>query len=147
MNIKWIKKNPKTKSYVWTALVLAVGHERFCYEHMRDACVQIKNAEGNTSCQPQINVPVDPDLTVHEDIDQILISQNVWPQGSRRKLELAQKSGNENVAPHGEEVNDAEQSPHAQLFVLLDPQDVSKTLSEIQENEEPDCCVIAKTQV
>ena len=147
MKLKWIKKNPKTKSYVWTAIVLAVGLERFCYEHMRDACVQIKDAEGNTSFQPLINVPVDPDLTAYEDIDQILISQNVGPQGSRLKLELAQKSGNKNVAPHGEEVNDAEQSPHSQPFVLLDRQDVSKTLSEIQENEELDCSVIAKTQV
>ena len=76
-----------------------------------------------------------------------MISQNVGSQASRRKLEFGQKSGNENVAPHEEEINDAEHSPQSQHFELLDPQDVSKTLKEIQENDEPDGNVIAKNQV
>ena len=65
---------------------------------MQEACVQIKDSQGNHSFQPIVHVVVDPNLTVYEDVGQILLNQNNLPGGARRKLELAasQNGTNEN---------------------------------------------------
>ena len=116
---------------------------------MKEACVQIKEADGNTSFQPLINVPVDPNLTVYEDVDQILLSQNKFSQGARQKLEVVDAvASEENFSQESEQNEGDEKSP--QPFVLLDPEDVSRTLSELPDNreiEEPNCSAIVENQV
>ena len=87
VNIKWIKKNPRTKSYIWTARVLQEGHEDFCKFWLSKATVQLEDSAGNT-----IFVPIvpshDPDLTVYEDVAQLMLNDNLGSQGARRKLDM-----------------------------------------------------------
>ena len=153
VNIKWNKKKPRTKSSNWNAIVLAVGHEDFCYEHMQEASVQIKDAEDNQSFQHLVHVVVDPDLTVYEDVGQILLNQNNLPNGARRKLEMAasQNGTNENDNQECSFVAaGTEGSPSGQRFFLLEPEDVSRTLSKIacnQQIEEPNCSAIGGNKV
>ena len=122
---------------------------------MQEACVQIKDAQGNQSFQPLVHVVVvvDPDLTVYEDVGQILLNQNNLPNGARRKLEMAasQNGTNENDNQECSFVAaGTEGSPSGQKFILLKPEDVSRTLSEIafnQQIEEPNCSAIGGNKV
>ena len=120
---------------------------------MQEACVQIKDAQNNQSFQPLVHVVVDPDLTVYEDVGHILLNQNNLPYGARRKLEMAasQIGTNENDNQECSFVAaGTEGSPSVQKFILLKPEDVSRTLSEIacnQQIEEPNCSVIGGNKV
>ena len=120
---------------------------------MQEACVQIKDSQGNHSFQPLVHVVVDPNLTVYEDVGQILLNQNNLPGGVRRKLELAasQSGTNENDNQECSFVAaGTEGSPSGQKFILLEPEDVSRTLSEIacnQQIEEPNCSAIGGNKV
>ena len=120
---------------------------------MQEACVQIKYSQGNHSFQPLVHVVVDPNLTVYEDVGQILLNQNNLPGGARRKLELAASQNGTNGNDNQEcsfVAAGTEGSPSGQKFILLEPENVSRTLSEIacnQQIEEPNCSAIGGNKV
>ena len=120
-------KNPRTKSYVWTATVLTVGREDFCRDWERDTLIQINHSDGNTSFGRYVPAR-DPDMTVHEDINKILLQENSQSQSAERKLELPQVSPEnckKSVENFAEELNvsHAENIEH-EAIAVLDPEDV-----------------------
>ena len=128
VNIKWIKKNQRTKSYIWTARVLKEGHEDFCKFWLHKATVQLEDSAGNTSFVPFVPSHY-PDLTVYEDVAQLMLNDNLGSQGARRKLHMVgtsqptqtkvSKENKENDQNDGEEEEGG--------YTLLGPNDVSKT--------------------
>ena len=145
------QKNPVTKTYIWTVRVLQLGHEDFCEKWLGKACVQIEDAEGNKSFVPIVPC-CDPDLTVYEDIDQVLMSGNMSSQRAKRKLQMppdSQELRNSELMPHQNdaEVEDAGLEP----IEVLNPEDVSKTFSDIREasfgQDEPNCSAINTSQI
>ena len=132
---------------------MTVGREDFCRDWERDTLIQINHSDGNTSFARYVPAR-DPDMTLHEDINKILLQENSQSQSAKRKLELPQVSsenckGVENFAEELK-VSHAENIEH-EAIAVLDPEDVSKTFSEIRhENcdpEEPNCSAICGSQV
>ena len=152
INIRWHKKNPTTKSYIWTVRVLQLGHQDFCERWLGSACVQIEDASGNKSFAPIVPC-VDPDLTIYEDIEQMLLSNNLGSQGAKRKLQLpsnSQEANREEVLSQNKYDPENVPSQHEPIEVL-NPEDVSKTFSDLQESrfgqEEPNCSAIDGNEV
>ena len=87
------------------------------------------DAEGNQSFQFLVHAVVDPDLTVYDEVDLILLSENILPNGARRKVEMAASQNDTNENDNQESsfvVAETECSPSRQKFVLLEPEDVSR---------------------
>ena len=144
------RKNPVTKSYIWTVIVLQLGHEEFCQRWLGEACVQIEDAAGSKSFVPLVSC-LDPDLTVHEDMDQILLAENLGSQVVKRKQKFPQSSQQSSNEGH---ISFSEGNKNANLTmqpIVLDPEEVSQTFSDIQaesyEPEEPICSAIVGSQV
>ena len=144
IDVKWIKKNPRTKSYIWTARVLQEGHEDFCEMWSTKACAQLVDSEGNTSFIPVVP-NCDPDLTVHEDVDHLLLNADSGSQNAWKKLELpCSTTVGREIAANSINMDGDENNPVCAPFVLLDPQDVSKTFSDMQNiSDGPNCSAIA----
>ena len=142
------KKNPKTKSYIWTAMVLQEGHEGFCQKWLRNACVQLTDSGGNTSFVP-IVPNWDPDMTVHEDLNQIPLNQDGLSQGPLRKLELGSSQLPVGKVVQANTTNvEGDQNPVSKPFVLLDPNDVFRMFSDLQcSTDEPNCSATAAPEV
>ena len=145
------QKNSVTKSYIWTIRVLQLGHEDFCEKWLGKTCVQIEDAEGNKSFK-QIVPCYDPDLTVYENIDQVLMSGKMSSQQAKRKLQMppdSQELRNTGLMPNQKEaeVADAGHEP----IEVLNPEDVSKTFSDIREasfgQDETNCSAVNTSQV
>ena len=143
VDIKWIKKNPRTKSYIWTAKILQEGHEEFCEYWLGKATVQLEDSDGNKSFAPLVPLH-DPDLTVYEDVNHLLLNEN-GSQGPRRKLDIVVSS---QTKLSDEAENDIHENNQPAPFALLGPEDVSRTFTEIQEEfQQPNCSAIASSQV
>ena len=148
-----MRKNPRTKSYIWTTEVLTVGQE-FCEKWARTSCVETTDADGNVISEPLIPSR-DPDLKQYEDVSQILINNNVSSQGAKRKLIMGSSSeittGERTEKLDQTVVEDNEADSHPDDIPVLNPEEVSKTLSQIQdENVEPagpNCSAINGDQV
>ena len=84
------QRNPRTDSFYLRGSVLAVGHNNFCEELARNG-IQVTEADGNVSFQPVVQ-RTDPDLTVLEDVEQILLNEGLDSQVSKRKLKLCSSS-------------------------------------------------------
>ena len=149
MNIKWIKKNPLIKSYIWTARVLQEGHEEFCKYWLSKATVQLEDSAGNTSFVP-IVPSHDPDLTVYEDVAQLMLNDNLESQGARRKLDMVGTSQPTQTKVSKEykvnDQNDGEEEEGG--YILLGPNDVSKTFIEMGDGVQgPNCSAIVTNEV
>ena len=144
--MKWIKKNPKTKSYIWTAKLLTIGHEFFCSMWEKNALVRLEDGDGTAILANYIPAS-DPDLTIYEDVNQVLLNEN-GSQGAKRKLELAHQAVSGDQSFNQEEIltsNECEDNYEA--VAVLDPDEVSKTFSNLQEGNfadlKPNCSAIA----
>ena len=149
MNIKWIKKNPRTKSYIWTARVLQEWHEDFCKFWLSKATVQLEDSAGNTSFVP-IVPSHDPDLTVYEDVAQLMLNDNLGSEGARRKLDMVSTSQPTQTKLSKEnkenDQNDGEEEESG--YTLLGPNDLSKTFIEMVDGVQgPNCSAIITNQV
>ena len=99
------------------------------------------DAQGNTSFVPVVPFN-DPDLTVYEDVSQVLLTGSQEPV---RKFNTVLPSVNSEVDATTENINDEDDENNAmhEPFKLLDPEDVSRTFSELQgNNSEPNCSAI-----
>ena len=63
--------------------VLTVGGEKYCQYWERDTLVQITDADRNRRFARYI-LASDPDMTVHDDVNQILLNENYGSQGAKR---------------------------------------------------------------
>ena len=131
---------------------MTVGRENFCQDWERDTLLRINHSDGNTSFARFVPAR-DPDMTVHEDINKILLQES--SQSAKRKLELPQVSS-ENCIKSVENSAEELHVSHAEnieqeAIAVLDPEDVSKTFSEIRDEncdpEEPNCSAIGGSQV
>ena len=129
-------------------MVLQEVHEEFCEMWSREACAQLTDRDGNSSFVP-IVPNCDPDLTLHENVNNILLNENGGFQGSRRKFNLvsSQTAVKENQAGTTS-AHDGENRSFVEPCVVPDPNDVSRTLSDIQDAiTEPNCSAIAGNEV
>ena len=146
VDIKWIKKNPRTRSLIWAATILQEGHEEFCQYWLGKATVQLQDSAGNKSFVPLVPSH-DPELTVYEDVNHLLLNENNGSQGPRRKFDMVistQPKAADDAAEVHENKIDEDNQPAP--FTLLGPEDVSRTFSEIQEAcQLPNCSAIASS--
>ena len=141
------KKNPRTRSYIWTAVIIQEGHEEFCETWRNKACVQLEDADGNKSFVP-IVPSSDPDLTVYEDVDQVLLNENAdgWTANKKHdEVQLPRSSVNDACETYSQENDENVLSQPANVIA---PEEISRSFSEIQNNSlEPNCSAIAFSQV
>ena len=136
-----------------------MGHKSFVEHWAKSACAQIQNNEGVVGFVPLVPL-VDPDLTLYEDLNSILLNKVETSHSAKKKLNLGSSSqtfyetgltetGNTNEH-HGLEQED--------LMDNFVQQDVSKVLCEgeiVEENEQSryaednnlNCSSIQGTQV
>ena len=103
--------------------------------------------EGNTSFVPVVP-PSDPDLTIYEDVDQILLSQGSSMPSTQQKAPptILKATLNNPVSENPEVENENDQEPEP--FKVLDPEDVSRTFTELQDTSGgPNCSAITGSQV
>ena len=93
--------------------------------------------------QPHVSVD-DPELSVYQNVTQILLSDNGTAGSSRRKLEILPQASGSNPfndvsasnfsGEGGQFLNNENLEPEQDLenCAVLDPQDVSRTVSELQ---------------
>ena len=119
----------------------------------RDTLLQINHADGNTSFARYVPAR-DPDMTVHEDINQIFLQENIHSQSAKRKLDLLKVSSEnwKSVENFAEELNVSHVGNNEYEGIeVLDPEEVSKTFSEIKDEycdpEEPNCSAIGGSLV
>ena len=128
LDVRFKLKNPRTNNFLWKATVIAVGHKEFCLNWQKNAWVQIVETNGDKSYLPLVPV-VDPDLTLYDNVNQVLLTGESSSQGVKRRMSEVQPIGtvseplDNNVE---DDLVDGEDRP------ILDPHDVSKCLSDIQ---------------
>ena len=148
MNIKRIKKKPRTKSYIWTARVLQEGHEDFCKFWLSKATVQLEDSAGNTGFVP-IVPSHDQDLTVYEDVAQLMLNDNLRSQGAIRKLDMVGTSQptQTKVSKENKETDQNDGEEEESGYTLLGPNDLSKTFIEMVDGVQgPNCSAIITNQ-
>ena len=114
--------------------MLLIGKKEYIEYWNKEAWVQITNDQGDINFVPLVPL-VDPDLTVYDDVSQILLQNyDVGSQNARKKLVMA-----ENVVPTSQDPI-AETYDEGQNDVVpgdenecpeLDPNDVSRCLNEL----------------
>ena len=142
IDIRLPEKNPLTSSNVWNAIVLAIGTKDYCHSEAMNVSFQVQQAAGDPNFQPMVDIP-DPDLSVHEAVNQILLKGNS-AESARRSVERGSSQQREG-ALISEEMGSADQGPMFQdvasesftgnsdhSYTVLTPADVSRTLSEIE---------------
>ena len=85
MFLKLPEKHPITKLNIWEATVLQVGHKSFIEKLAMDVSMQIKTAI-DTPFVPTVREN-DPDLTLYENVNHILINEQPCSQ-ARKRLQL-----------------------------------------------------------
>ena len=116
------EKNPETKSFIWEGTVLQVGHKAFVERTAHEISQQIRMQGGGvfvSSVQP-----VDFDLTVYENVNDILINEHPSSQVAR-KLELPNSQPDRDMNVYTQRDDDGE-------CETLNPEEVSRTLSELE---------------
>ena len=106
-------------------------HKEFCDNLRESTWVKVIESNGDMSYVPLIPV-VDPDLTLYDNVNQVLLSGDINSQGVKRRLhcddqnnELQQQSRKSVNQLHDED----EDCP------ILDPQDVSECLDNVQNDQ------------
>ena len=89
----------------------------------------------------------DPDLTVYDDVDRVLLNENVGSQGPKKLIPASSQPKNKpdptTVTNDDEEIN-----VDSQPLTVLGPEDVSRTLSELNEAASlPNCSAITVNEV
>ena len=65
--------------------MITVGHKEFCLNWQKNAWVQIVETNGDKSYLPLVPV-VDPDLTLYDNVNQVLLSGEGSSQGVKRRM-------------------------------------------------------------
>ena len=91
VDVRYNFKNPRTNSFIWTGTVLTVGHKSYCDREAASARIQVTEADGNVSFVPVVQRP-DPDLTIYEDVNQILLQEDQEAQSARKKIKFVASS-------------------------------------------------------
>ena len=146
MFLKLPEKNPVTKSNIWEATVLQVGHKSFIEKLAMDVSMQIKTAI-ETPFVPSVR-EIDPDLTIYDNVNHILLNEQPGSQ-ARKRLQLgssqqqfsSQQMGNDvatsllnDIQPEQQLIIDeaAENQLEIDNCEVLNPDDVSRTPSELE---------------
>ena len=136
--MKYSHKNPRCDSFYWRGSVLAVGHKNFCDEELARARIQVTEADGNVSFQPVVQ-RTDPNLTVYEDVEQILLKEGLDSQVAKQKLKLCPSSQQNACSELETQDNYNEQglvysAPNE--YATLHPNEVSQYLEEVENVHE-----------
>ena len=142
--IKLNKKDPTTKSYIWPATIIALGHKSFVDNAALNVSMQMTNANGEIGFFPVVESQ-DPDLTVHENVNQVILNNATSSQNTKMRTnqELT-------ASPAISEILDESDIPQEILnasmpssqaagvadsaYPALCPQEVSRELNEIELN-------------
>ena len=114
--------------------MLLIGKKEYIEYWNKEAWVQITNEQGDINFVPLVPL-VDPDLTVYDDVSQILLENyDVGSQSARKKQLTAENfvpTSNDPIAEtHDEGENDVFPGDENECSEL-DPNDVSRCLSEL----------------
>ena len=141
MYIKLAERDPSTNSYVWPATVLAIGHKSFIEKHTMDVSMQIRNASGDPNFMPIVSIN-DPDLTIYENVNQIILNSQSAPQSANRRLDMSVSGSpacslDDSDIPaevlNASLIGGPESSTDDQAYESLNPEDVSRTLCEVEQ--------------
>ena len=143
MEVRYNYRNPRTNSFVWTGTVLCVEHKSYCEKEARDARLQVTEANGQVNFVPVVNRS-DPDLTVYEDINQVLMNDDQEVQRAKKKIKFSMSSQvTENTSTTQNPENDDNGS--SQPYMTLNPDEVSAVLERMSNSSRtvvPDAEVI-----
>ena len=132
MAVRYNYRNPRTNSFVWTGTVLCVGHKSYCEKEARDARLQVTEANGQVNFVPVVSRS-DPDLTVYEDINQVLMNDDIELQRAKKKIKFSTCSQfTESSTPTQDPENDDNGS--SQPYMTLNPDDVSAVLERMNNS-------------
>ena len=141
IDIRLPEKNPLTRSNVWNAIVLAIGTKDYCHSEAMNVSFQVQQAAGDPNFQPMVDIP-DPDLSVHEAVNQILL-KGTNNEGARRSVEsgfsqqlerapISEEMGSDQGAMYQDVASESFTGNSDHSYTVLTPADVSRTLSEIE---------------
>ena len=71
IDVRDVKKNPKTGSYIWSALVNAVGHKGFCDDEEQKYLISQRN-DSQASDELSFQLSTDPNLTALDPRNQLI---------------------------------------------------------------------------
>ena len=131
VDVRYNFKNPRTNSYIWTGSVLTIGHKSYCDMEAASARVQVTEADGNVSFVPVVQRP-DPDLTIYEDVNQLLLQEDQEAQLARKKNKFVTSSQKALSNPASQ--TDASENAvlnTSEPYMSLNPADVSVYLEQI----------------
>ena len=140
--MKYSLRNPRTNSFLWRGTVIAIGHKFYCEQEGKRARLEVTEVDGNKSFLPLVQRS-DPDLTVYEDVNQILLKEDLEPQVPKKKVKLITLSQQENCDPVNDDYlvtydqNNEMLNTAPDLCRTLTPEEVNVVLSQI-ENENGD---------
>ena len=114
--------------------MLLIGKKEYIEYWNKEAWVQITNDQGDLNFVPLVPL-VDPDLTVYDDVSQILLENyDVGSQSARKKLVMAEKVVPTSQGPIAETYDEGENDVvpgDENECPELDPNDVSRCLNEL----------------
>ena len=132
MEVRYNYRNPRTNSFVWTGTVLCVGNKSYCEKEARDARLQVTEANNQVNFVPVVSRS-DPDLTVYEDINQVLMNDDIELQRAKKKIKFSTCSQiTENSTPTQDPENDDNGS--SQPYMTLNPDEVSAVLERMNNS-------------
>ena len=134
--MKYSQKNPRTESFYWTGTVIGIGHQEHIEEGARNARLQVTEADGKVSFIPIVQRE-DPDLTVYENISQILLTEDLEKQTSRKKIKLVTSSQESNSQNVPVEVNDENCNENDESYLTLNPDEVEDYLNQAEKPSNP----------
>ena len=118
--------------------MLTIGHKSFCEKEAANARIQVTEANGNKSFQPIVQ-RTDPDSTVYDDVEQILLNEGLQLESAKRKLKLV-TSSHQSTAFDYETQQPSEENAHLNVeqepYLSLPPEDVSDYLEQVQNVDE-----------
>ena len=156
VDVRFKVKNPRTNTFIWTANALLIGGKDYIEQWKQDAWVQITNAGGDINFVPLVPL-VDPDLTIYDDVNQVLLEcYEGGSQGAKKRPApiVNDHCAVESLIPEnqGQIVECANIISEENNYPELDPNDVSRCLNEIPNLAEEvanrsNCSSISANQV
>ena len=124
MDVKLDVVNPENGTYIWRSLVKGMGHEGYVKMAEKKMCLKIQENMNDPDYEPTLEIPDDPELTLHENVNEVLLSQGN-PTVSK-KLDFAPSQrlleSNQNVAESE--------------YPIIDGDDVNRILGEAENDDQ-----------
>ena len=131
------------------------GHKSVVEKHALDVSMQIKEAFGDENFQPIVNIH-DAYRTLHDNVNQFILASNQKTKTAKKRLDMACSSKHADGNLDGSFSQAVNQSGFTQALLddnaeddctVLDPEEVTKTLLDLENVQETAGSTSSNTQV